>query len=314
MNTCLYPRTIKTSSSDGRQVYVIDRVPCGHCPNCLANRRDDWCIRLKEEVKAAFTAWAITLTYDQEHNDGKLHKEHPQKWIRAIRDYFGHDKSIRYFIAGEYGDESLRPHYHCLVFNVPWSSFVLCKEDALKFWPYCGEEGCKVDLIDNATIRYVSKYVLKRYDLEMLGLPYMRPLMSKGIGKAYLSDDRKIYHRESLNNFIIQDGYKSSLPRYYRNRLFDSSMMEEVTDRMLPKYRFKERANALKDLDFQGWTRLRLPKSEVSDGHGSCVHSWRSEVSVPDYSTYNPDKDYRQLLAEQVARRIEKVKKLNNIL
>lgn len=326
MKPCLYPRTIIQHNRDHTEKWIME-VPCGRCPNCLANRRDDWCVRLKEEVKASVTAWCVTLTYDDDHLVYRepyklpvLCKEHPQKWIRAIRDYFGHDYPIRYFCVGEYGSKSLRPHYHIMIFNVPWNSYTICKNDSLKFWPYGTEDGCHVDVVDEATIRYCSKYCLKRHDYGD-ELPYMRPLMSKGIGSAYLSPDRKIYHRNALTDYIIQDGYKSSLPRYYRKRLFDDDMLDQIMKKRVPRFFRSEKECMEKDLQVQGWSSVRnLPRDVVLD-NGQLLHISSREIIVNtvkdgDNELIAPDvrlnRDYRRELAENIAKKIAKVKNLNN--
>lgn len=315
---CLYPRRIYNHSRDCSDIYIIDDVPCGHCPNCLANRRDDWCTRLKEEVKAAVTAWAVTLTYDDAHlvvPKGKklpvLCKEHPQKWIRALRDYYGHEYPIRYFIVGEYGSKSLRPHYHAMVFNLPWNYYQQASEMSLKFWPHCQEEGIHVDVVDEATIRYCSKYCLKRYDYDEDELPYMRPLMSKGIGAAYLSPDRVQFHRESLRSYLVQDGFKVNMPRYYKNKLFDDDMKERIAEVRQGLMLLKEKRNTEKDLQVQGWSRVRQPIT-IEQVDCTRVHKYSSKV----ISNENPNKssDYRREIELQKAARLEKIKHLNNTL
>lgn len=41
-------------------------VPCGSCGSCLSNRRNEWTFRLKEEFRAAKSAYFVTMTYNDD--------------------------------------------------------------------------------------------------------------------------------------------------------------------------------------------------------------------------------------------------------
>ena len=75
----------------------------------------------------------ITLTYDDNHlpKDHSLNKEHFQDFLKRFRKSINKQygskineegvrvpvNPIRYFMAGEYGDHSWRPHYHAILFG-----------------------------------------------------------------------------------------------------------------------------------------------------------------------------------------------------
>lgn len=61
----------------------------------------------------------LTCTYDEEHLPSELDKTHVPKLIRAIRKKYPH-RTIRYYACGEYGENTLRPHYHVLLFGMDW--------------------------------------------------------------------------------------------------------------------------------------------------------------------------------------------------
>jgi len=62
----------------------------------------------------------VTLTYDDQNlpAKGSLVPKHSQDWLKRFRKLV-EPVRIRYFLVGEYGDESQRPHYHAAIFNYP---------------------------------------------------------------------------------------------------------------------------------------------------------------------------------------------------
>ena len=92
---------------------------CGQCLPCKINKRREWTHRLMLEATQWETNVFVTLTYDDEHlpEGGTLVPKHAQDWLRRLRKTTP-DK-IRFFLVGEYGDKSERPHYHAIIFNYP---------------------------------------------------------------------------------------------------------------------------------------------------------------------------------------------------
>lgn len=70
------------------------------------------------EALVSPSASFITLTYDEESlpPDGSLRSRDLQLFIKRLRHYA--KRQIRYFACGEYGDLTMRPHYHAALFNV----------------------------------------------------------------------------------------------------------------------------------------------------------------------------------------------------
>lgn len=66
----------------------------------------------------------VTLTYDDASLPvtgamlPTLVPEHPKNWLKRLRKHFP-PEHVRFYLAGEYGDENFRPHYHVALFNVP---------------------------------------------------------------------------------------------------------------------------------------------------------------------------------------------------
>lgn len=100
-------------------------VPCGKCPPCLKRRASGWSFRLMQEDKKAQSSQFITLTYDTQNvpitKKGfmSLCKRDVQLFFKRLRKANKSGTKIRYYIVGEYGGKTYRPHYHIILFNTP---------------------------------------------------------------------------------------------------------------------------------------------------------------------------------------------------
>ena len=103
-------------------------VPCGKCPECLKRRSSQWAFRLMEHDKVCRSSYFLTLTYDTSSvpiTDGlymTLCKRDTQLFWKRLRKKlhsYGCDQKISYYLVGEYGTKSERPHYHAIVFDLP---------------------------------------------------------------------------------------------------------------------------------------------------------------------------------------------------
>lgn len=152
----------------GFPVQVHDRLrPCGKCLGCRREYRRQWVGRmLIENLELGGDSAFVTLTYAQEplvkadYAGGDLWiptlvKSHAKNWLRSVRrKATSLGLPFRYFLAGEYGKESGRPHYHAILFGIgpSWS------RDFESLW----SEGFSYFKPANArTMAYVSKYCLK---------------------------------------------------------------------------------------------------------------------------------------------------------
>lgn len=109
---CLFPAV---RSAENRPLVV---TPCGRCMPCRINRREEWTARILLESQDHSHNWFVTLTYDDQHlpADRSLQKSDAQKWLKRFR-YEVAPTRIRYFLCGEYGSKTARPHYHALLFT-----------------------------------------------------------------------------------------------------------------------------------------------------------------------------------------------------
>lgn len=95
----------------------VSAFGCGQCLPCRLNRRRLWTHRLLLESFAhTFTSF-VTLTYSDESlpENATLVPGDVQKWLKRLRKL----KKVRYYLVGEYGEKSHRPHYHVALFGHP---------------------------------------------------------------------------------------------------------------------------------------------------------------------------------------------------
>ena len=216
-------------------------VPCGKCLSCLSRRRDDWSFRLKQEVKICTSAFFITLTYSDENlprSDCGLpcvSKRDVQLFMKRLRKSIEPFK-IRYFLVSEYGSKTFRPHYHFILFNLP-KSF-----DVDKIIKDAWQKGnIDVGTVTAASIHYVTKYCLSYAELpKNFERPFMLCSRKPALGSNYLTDNMREWHNDDLKNYIVSDGYKQCLPRYYRDRLFSKEQREIISEKTLKMVRANE--------------------------------------------------------------------------
>lgn len=94
-------------------------LPCGQCIGCRLERSRQWAVRLVHENRLHTQSSFITLTYAPEYlpKNQSLDVTHFQKFMKRLRKKFSKTK-IKFFHAGEYGEENLRPHYHAIIFGL----------------------------------------------------------------------------------------------------------------------------------------------------------------------------------------------------
>lgn len=204
----------------------IMAFPCGKCPECLQRRASGWSFRLMQEERVSTSAFFITLTYAPEHlpisraGFKTLNKTDVQKFVKRLRK--AHEKEtgqlpIKYYVCGEYGGQTARPHYHMILFNA-----VLSKID-----PAWNLGKIYYGFVAEASVGYTLKYMSKPPRIPMhRNDDRLREfsLMSKGLGKSYMSEAVCKWHHEDLENryyLPLMDGKKIAMPRYYKLKMYD---------------------------------------------------------------------------------------------
>lgn len=210
-------------------------VPCGKCPECLKRRTSGWSFRLMQEDKISIASHFITLTYDTKYvpitRNGfmTLDQSDPQKFMKRLRKEVSKvsDISVKYYLVGEYGGRTKRPHYHALIFNV----------ESVRMIEMAWQLGSvHYGVVNGASVGYTLKYMNKRTTVPAhKNDDRLREfsLMSKGIGKGYLSPEIEKYHKADIYNrmnLTIEDGKKIAMPRYYKEKIYTEGQRKMIAN------------------------------------------------------------------------------------
>lgn len=206
-------------------------LPCGQCIGCRLVRAKIWGIRCVHESKLHFENCFLTLTFDDEHVKPSLNKQDFVRFMKRFRKLL-EPKKIRFFHCGEYGDKTMRPHHHCIIFGHDFSDKTFYKQSASGYnmynsatlqslWPY-GHAIIGSVSFDSAS--YVARYIVykrtysKYHDLDPsnpykgITPPYITMSNRPGIGSAWYRKFSADFH---AHDYCVQDGIKYSVPRYY---------------------------------------------------------------------------------------------------
>lgn len=186
---------------------------------------------MDQEKKNCNVSFFVTFTYDDENlcyaNDGPcLCKSDFQLYMKRLRKRL-EPRSLKYFCVGEYGDQwrpitpNGRPHYHALMFYYGYLDRFRLALLIHELWTF----GIVQVLPVQGAQGYVTKYVLKFDKREHEVKPFS--MISHGLGIGYLTDQMIAYHRKDLVPYAMKPGgYRISLPRYYKDKIF--SMIDKL--------------------------------------------------------------------------------------
>lgn len=242
------------------------RLPCGQCTGCRLDRSRHWATRCMHEARQHDQKSFITLTYRDEElpMGGTLILSHWQNFMKRLRKHVKkyHGQTLKFYHAGEYGEQFKRPHYHAIIFGwAPVDAELLQMSGDNPIYRSAtlesiwGHGFASFGDVTWASAAYVARYCLKKINgpkAEQIdpvtGLrPYDRidprtgdicevlpeySTQSNGIGKSfvqkYLSD---VYPHDE----VIVNGHPTRPPRYY-DSLYERDnpdSMEEIKERRL---------------------------------------------------------------------------------
>lgn len=299
--TCYYPRTGYRSPS-GQVVFAKPKgyaelamqVPCGQCVGCRLDRARDWAVRMRHEASLHEKNIFVTLTYGDGVCDrclvegrskclphaGALHLPDFQKFMKRLRKYWG--EKVRFFHCGEYGEQTLRPHYHAILFGIDFADkkprkrssngvdYLYVSDDLDAIW---GHGHCWIGNVTMQSAGYVARYCLKKMvgpdwaghyeriteEGEVVSVPREYATMSRrpGIGAAWFER----YHSDVYpSDFVTVDGVRVRAPRFY-DRLHQEKTGGPKEGRLtddMEKLKRDRRALAAEHAEDQTPERLRV--------------------------------------------------------
>ncbi|CRH84848.1 Uncharacterised protein [Chlamydia trachomatis] len=263
-------------------------IPCGQCIGCRIRQREDWTTRIELEARdyPKEEVWFITLTYDDDHVPGMIVKtgeimrkvqytwkpgekrpssvqillyEDIQKFLKRLRKaYRG---KLRYFVAGEYGEQTARPHYHMILYG--WKPTDLKNLYKIHHNGYYtskwledlwGMGQIQIAQAVPETYRYVAGYVTKKmYEIDgkkanayyELGQtkPFACMSLKPGLGDNYYQKHKAEIWRQGY--IQCTNGKQAQIPRYYEKQ------MEEENPQRLWRIKQNRQKNAMEQKRLQ---------------------------------------------------------------
>lgn len=245
-------------------------VPCGHCMGCRLDHARVWADRMILELRDNdYKAIFVTLTYNNQslprawhvgyntlpgdvdqsylyEDEGwvaaaagapaTLSVRDTQLFLKRLRKAFP-ERRIRYFLAGEYGPKTHRPHYHAIIFGLTLDDFkdlrILDFNDlgqprykSKSFERIWGNGFCVVAPVNWNTCAYVSRYTTKKifksedpnaYACDQVP-PFCTMSRRPGIGLLHADDLLKKGDKAFVRDFDISG--KECVREVYLGRAF----------------------------------------------------------------------------------------------
>jgi hypothetical protein len=248
-------------------------VPCGQCAGCRVKRSREWAARCVHEASLHKANCFATLTYNKWHipTDGSLRKSDWQLFAKKFRNRIG---PFRFYMCGEYGGISKRPHYHAIIFGHDFLDDrirIRSGEYPLYFSPSLtnlwGKGIVTLGDVNYTTAAYCAKYMMKAAKVPKAADPTVFEKQQEAYDKAYgrtNPDTGEFYHVEpefSLmsrrpgiasdwferfhkdvfpSDHVIVDGKRVPTPRFYDNRLDEDERRSISRRRKLKAIEFAE--------------------------------------------------------------------------
>lgn len=271
--------------------YVTDfvEIPCGKCIGCRLEYSRQWANRMLLELEYHDSAYFVTLTYNDNHvprnyysdlHTGEalqsltLSKRDVQLFFKRLRKAFPDDR-IRFYLAGEYGSDTFRPHYHAIIFGLHLDdlrvhkkslhgfSYMIsdklqrCWSQVLSGESYSPDDHnigfCLVANVSWETCAYVSRYVTKKltgsessfYDYFNIVPPFTLMSRKPGIGRQWYDDHPDCFDYEFINLRTDSGGKKFRPPKYYQ-KLFEVDDPDQAADLKETRRQMAEASKQLK--------------------------------------------------------------------
>lgn len=230
-------------------------VPCGKCVGCYMDNAMMWKARIVHEASLYSSNVFITLTYADDRLPPSLSLEHRdfQLFMKRFRVARARENPalgpVRFFMCGEYGSQTGRPHFHAVLFNTAFGDLRPWRKDSFRSGELEGawsdDRGplghCEVGLFTPGRAAYVAGYVMKKAQRRTADavnratgeVVERRPeyrKMSQGIGREWYN---RFWRDLFPSDQAVVEGKVYKVPRYYLQRLkaAQPDMEREVRER-----------------------------------------------------------------------------------
>jgi hypothetical protein len=264
---CYNPLTAWQRSDGGpvafKPIHPIQiQLPCGQCIGCRIDRSRMWAVRCMHEAQwyeeKGKENLYITLTYNNENLPENANLNYPdfQKFMKRLKKL--HQKEliyvpdpqdpeleilvnpedqIRFYMCGEYGEETQRPHYHALIFGWHPGDLYRWRKNRSGQWLYRSPTlenlwtlgNSEVGAVAFESAAYVARYCMKKVtgqladdhytrvnvttgEIYKLTPEFNRMSLKPGIGQRWFDK-----YNEDLypHDYAVVSGRKTKIPRFY---------------------------------------------------------------------------------------------------
>lgn len=260
-------RSIVFRSSDALVEGSSVLLPCGQCGGCRTDRARQWAVRCMHEAQMHERNCFTTLTYDDDNvpQNFSVSLRDWQLFVKRLRRFAGDAGSIRFLGCGEYGEQTLRPHYHGLFFGWDFADKKLFRtrgdhkvyrsETLRELWPAGDHE---LGSVTFKSAGYVARYCLKKMTGELADDHYSRvsPVdgqtynvspefctmsLKPGLGAAWFT---KFKTDAFPSDFLVVEGRKMRPPTRYLKWLADAERVAIERTRKRHAVQPAQKANA----------------------------------------------------------------------
>lgn len=258
---------------------TVTQLPCGQCIGCRLERSQAWATRCVNHAQLFRNNAFITLTYAPEkllspslrHRDFQLFMKRLRKCVSGSSNKIQSDpdlitqiKTISYYMAGEYGEQHRRPHFHACLFNCQFNDKKYWKKTATGSRLYTSETldqlwghgFTSIGEVNHESAAYIARYIIAKktgpgawkyyehLDPETGEITDLKPEYNKmslrpAIGKQWLEN----YTADVYPHGTIQVKNKTlKTPKYYDKK---------YKKQELKKYEQMKKQRAIKALQYR---------------------------------------------------------------
>jgi hypothetical protein len=178
--------------------------------------------------------------------------------MKRLRKISPSTHSIKYYLCGEYGGKTFRPHYHAIIFNADIKNIEASWQNG----------SIHYGTVNGASVGYTLKYMFKLGRIPLHQNDDRQPefsLMSKGLGANYLTPQMLDYHKTDLlknMNCVLPDGKKIAMPRYYKDKVYteiERWYISKYSPFAIEKNEQKKEAAGIKEYGVQ-WNAIKADR------------------------------------------------------